>query len=437
MDNGNIQAQGSAVEVTSLTAPGLRLTKTLILDGEWRKDEPAENGFEFTAEAHPFGSLEDIHDTLAALKDRADTILIHGSPTAGANTSCMRRLFSRTAVGRTIDDTPKLWCNLDIDGSYIDPAPENWRDDPFETARKAIRQAAPPAFHRKGCVIDYSASMLPQGGPVKLHAFFLLNRPLTSWQLKHWLGKEEGLDPSIFSCGQPIYTAAPICYDADGVILPDPLEYDRLLILDGPVVGVPDEIPDEPPEIPFADDGNDPEDIWLDPLPEEELLRRLDYTLKRCGRVNPDVPPSQMLGVHAAMYKLQFRYLVETYGRPRDKEWLRRQLETALRKNCPGEPEDYLQLNLGPKFDGAWRSGIAKAKVAALQPKVGIEDQIAAKNAKLAAALNPAPPEIDVAEHIDGVTISDLPLLARMFEQQGDVETAGAIRAHWREQRDA
>lgn len=163
-------------------------------------------------------TLESLRETLEYLSDRPDKCVIRGELRDDRPAGSIRRRKTY------FDDTPRSWVMIDIDRLRT---PEK-----TSLTERAIfaRAALPAEFHGVRCVWQASASAQKLSKKVKLHLWFLLDRPATSAGLRSWLSDIDPIDPIVFRSVQPHYTAAPI----NG---PDIKQ--RVGLLDGPIDRVP------------------------------------------------------------------------------------------------------------------------------------------------------------------------------------------------------
>lgn len=230
-------AYAPANVVTLLTAKGKTLTKTITRAGE---KQPAETPTLFTHAAEPVTDLEDLFELLCWLEDKTDTYIVRPAVIEGAPAE-IRRISTPGDPNRGLIDMPRNVVMIDIDKDVI-RFPRGWRRNPERYIRRLIRAALPPAFHGAGVIAQFSSGMSADGGTPRVHLWFWLSRPLNSIAVKRWL-KGCPIDDTIYSKGQPHFTASPIF--EDGV---DPLGEQRLVFMPGPVVEVPECIDTSAPE---------------------------------------------------------------------------------------------------------------------------------------------------------------------------------------------
>jgi hypothetical protein len=228
-------AYASPNVMTLLTAKGWRLTKTITKAG---KKLSAQKPRLFTHVADEVRDLKDLYELLCWLEDKTDTIIVRPAVVQGAPTE-IQRISSGHRQG--LIDVPLYALMVDIDDLVV-TFPTDWRSDLDRHIRALIKKALPEAFHGAGVIAQFSSGMSADGGTPRVHLWFWLSRPLNSIAVKRWL-KGCPIDDTIYSKGQPHFTASPIF--EDGV---DPLGEQRLVFMPGPVVEVPECIDTSAPE---------------------------------------------------------------------------------------------------------------------------------------------------------------------------------------------
>lgn len=231
------------------TAPGKLLTKTtqFFPDGTLETVRGGDNAYRWQFEEVEVRDYDGLLDLLVDLNKRPNSLVLRGQltdhpkPVATVNGKAFykRTLVRNDAVHGVIVDLPSRIVMIDIDNSEV-VLPNDWLDAPDEWADKVISADLPEYFHGAGCVVQWSGSVAPSGGKAKVHLWFLLTRPINSATLKGWLGIVG--DDAVYSANHPYYTAAPICLDANGCKIADPLGNDRVFLLEGPPVVVPSDV---------------------------------------------------------------------------------------------------------------------------------------------------------------------------------------------------
>ena len=154
-------------------------------------------------EQHTFHNTKGLKKILQLLAARSASCVIRGEPGADLEVPCRRNKSNFT-------DTAQAWVMLDIDKLA---APKHLRALPYTDEHAAYAASTlPDAFQGVSCVWQASASAGKDPKVLKLHLWYLLDRPLTAAELRVWL-KGAAIDPSTLRCVQPHYTADPIGAD--------------------------------------------------------------------------------------------------------------------------------------------------------------------------------------------------------------------------------
>jgi hypothetical protein len=188
-------------------ARGLNLCKT-IRDGEVI---PYDQARTFDGFSRQLAGLDDLHELLGNLIDAPRFCVVRGELVAGGQAFGIRRLVysdPQTGDAPTLRDVPRRWLALDIEG--IERPPEVAATD-LKACAAMAGSRLPEAFHRAACVAQATAGHGIKPG-IRLRLWYWLSRAAGGAELKRWL-KGSPADPSIFSAGQPIYTAAPLFQD--------------------------------------------------------------------------------------------------------------------------------------------------------------------------------------------------------------------------------
>ena len=209
----------------------------------------------FDAWTRSISGLTDLHDLLTDLVVAPRCCVVRGELIAGAEARQIRRLIypdPETGDVPTLRDAPREWLALDMEGV------ERPADVPAADLRLCAEMATarlPIAFRIASHIVQATAGHGIKAG-VRCRLWYWLSRPTTGTELRRWL-KGTPADPSIFSSGQPIFTAAPVF--TDGIVdhLPE-----RLLSIAGlPMVEVPSQEtlapPLSPPPRPLPEPGSD------------------------------------------------------------------------------------------------------------------------------------------------------------------------------------
>ncbi len=155
-------------------------------------------------------------DEIAQLMRRvpANAMLIRGALEKGTRFP-VARIANRNSSDRAFIEAPRRWLMVDIDGDKGSPIafPGDWLDDPEHWACEALEEHLPQEFHDAGVVVQFSNGMRAEGGYPKMHLFFMLSRPVWSWEVKHWLGPYMAgkvVDEMLYNAVQPHFVANPL-----------------------------------------------------------------------------------------------------------------------------------------------------------------------------------------------------------------------------------
>jgi hypothetical protein len=200
---------------------------------------------EFYFQTATVEGIDDLHEILSELRGQPRRCVLRGAPIR-LNDAPQRRLVkARTENGlhypATLADVPRAWIMLDLD-SLEEPAGMCFKDEPGACATH-VRELLPQPFRTARCVWRTSGSAGFKPG-IRLHLWFLLNRPLTGAQCEAWLADADvAVDSSMFRAVQLHFTADP---DLAGNA--DPMS-SRIGKLDGAVeyVRVPAHLPEAAP----------------------------------------------------------------------------------------------------------------------------------------------------------------------------------------------
>jgi predicted P-loop ATPase len=151
-----------------------------------------------------FKRLRDLVSVLQLLAAEPNQCVIRGQLRRDAPTPLRRRKSH-------FDDKPVSWVMLDIDSLRL---PKHLRSVPYTAEHAAFAASSLPAeFSGVSCVWQASASAGVDARQLKMHLWFVLDRPLTAAQLRVWL-RGAAIDHSTLKSTQPHYTAAPLGADS-------------------------------------------------------------------------------------------------------------------------------------------------------------------------------------------------------------------------------
>lgn len=199
--------------VTILRARGRRLAKLILPDGTIR---PYDSARSFDMATRAVADLAALGALLECLLPRPDCAVVRGQPIGPVHG--VRRLVhpdAKTGEAPTLLDTPRRWLALDMEGIAL-PAHVPAAD--LAACGRLALETLPPAFTDAACIVQASGShgFKPD---LRLRLWFWCSRPMTGAELKRWL-RDTPADPSVFSAGQLIYSAAPVVAGAGADPLP-------------------------------------------------------------------------------------------------------------------------------------------------------------------------------------------------------------------------
>jgi hypothetical protein len=208
----------TALTVLKTGHPNQRATKLWLAgEKEPRNYDKVRHWLPFVAEAN---NLDDLAAALTRLEAEPRCMVIRG---AVRLSSMGKHLINRCLHADKqpdIEDVPRRWLMIDID-SKPEPTGFSWLDDPHRAALWAAHAYLPPAWADTRFFYQYSGSAGMKAG-LRLHFWYWLKRPETSWTLKQTLescGPPGWCDLSLCNAVQPHYTATPLF----GEKLVDPL----------------------------------------------------------------------------------------------------------------------------------------------------------------------------------------------------------------------
>ena len=209
----------------------------------------------FDAWTRHIAGLDALRDLLDDLIMMPRYCIVRGQLIAGDEARAIRRLVyadPETGDTPTLRDVHRLWLALDVEGVER-PADVSAADLKMCAALAVDR--LPEEFRGARHVAQATATHGVRPG-IRLRLWFWLSRPTGGTELRRWL-KGCPADPSIFSAGQPVYTAGPRF--SDGLVdhLPE-----RLVTIPGVnTVKVPSAAdlapPPAPPPRPLPEPGSD------------------------------------------------------------------------------------------------------------------------------------------------------------------------------------
>ena len=117
---------------------------------------------------------------------------------------------SRRYIAPTLEEVPRQWVMIDIDGWPLRDC-DDLVTDPDGAIEHAIYELLPEPFHNATCWWQLSSSAGFAVGILKAHLFFWLSEPADNLYIKAVLREHApAIDLSPFSAAQPHFIAAPI-----------------------------------------------------------------------------------------------------------------------------------------------------------------------------------------------------------------------------------
>lgn len=164
----------------------------------------------WNAEAVDAGSLRHILSVLKGVDQH--TIVVVGQLTDEAKTENIPR--RKYDPGASLADSARMWVPIDIDDLIVEA--DNDRD-----RLGAVRGALPEPFRAASFIFQFTSShgMTDNPNAVRCRLWFILDKPVPTAAWRHYFRGTPGVDPSIYSCNQPIYIAPPTF---DGIADPVP-----------------------------------------------------------------------------------------------------------------------------------------------------------------------------------------------------------------------
>ncbi|HWZ90197.1 MAG TPA: hypothetical protein VNW92_15140 [Polyangiaceae bacterium] len=173
-------------------------------------------GYLWHAKKMPFSGFYEMAASLEFQLDEPYEFAIRGEPKPGLDlTKPIRRKFR--GLDATFDDVERQWLHGDIDGvaaEHLDVIA-----DPGGAMQHVLDVIARHAPELDGvsafCSFSSSAGVYDVTR-AKLHAWWWLNRPYSSVELRRWAGQVNAragfklIDPAVFTAVQPNYTARPL-----------------------------------------------------------------------------------------------------------------------------------------------------------------------------------------------------------------------------------
>ena len=197
-----LKKEGSSVSaLTIITSEGAPLTKIWLSPTE--KPRAGKLSYRYRFEEREFNGLEGFAAILREIEGDPLKAIIRGWLKSGLDPNGWHRRLSvacpRTGDPATVEDVPRNWVMVDI-------------DDPPLSSIDELQPRLPRELRRVNYVGQLSSTTGHPilGGKLKMHAWFLLDRALSSAECRAWLGAHGGIDASMLTSVGIHFTAAPV-----------------------------------------------------------------------------------------------------------------------------------------------------------------------------------------------------------------------------------
>ena len=187
--------------LTIITSEGPPLTKT------WRspveKPKPGKLPYRYRFEEREFDGAAGLGALFREIESDPLKAVIRGRLKQGFDPKGWHRRLSvacpKTGDPATVEDVPRNWVMLDI-------------DDPPLSNVDELQDRLPRELRRVNYVGQLSSTTGHPvlGGKLKMHAWFMLDRALSSAECRAWLGAHGGIDASMLTPVGIHFTAAPV-----------------------------------------------------------------------------------------------------------------------------------------------------------------------------------------------------------------------------------
>jgi hypothetical protein len=187
--------------LTIITSEGPPLTKTWL--SPTAKPAPIKLPYRFRFEERKLDGLAGLAAVVREIHSDPRKAIIRGRLKQGFDPNGWHRRLSmpcpKTGDPATVEDVPRNWVMLDI-------------DDPPLLNVDELQNRLPPELRGVNYVGQLSSSTGHPilGSKLKMHAWFLLDRQLSSAECRAWLGTHGGIDASMLTPVGIHFTAAPI-----------------------------------------------------------------------------------------------------------------------------------------------------------------------------------------------------------------------------------
>jgi hypothetical protein len=187
--------------LTVITSEAPFLTKTWLSPVE--KPVPVKLPYRYSFEEREFNRLGGFAAILREIEGDPLKAAIRGRLKSGLDPNGWHRRLSvacpRTGDPATVEELPRNWVMVDI-------------DDPPLSSIDELQARLPRELRGVNYVGQLSSTTGHPilGGKLKMHAWFLLDRALSSAECRAWLGAYGGIDASMLTSVGIHFTAAPV-----------------------------------------------------------------------------------------------------------------------------------------------------------------------------------------------------------------------------------
>jgi hypothetical protein len=187
--------------LTIITSEGAPLTKTWLSPIE--KPVPVKLPYRYRFEERKFDGLAGLAAVLREIEGDPLKAIIRGRLKQGFDPNGRHRRLSlpcpKTRDPATVEDVPRNWVMVDIDEPPLSDVDE-------------LQKRLPKELYGVNYVgqLSSTAGHPVLRGKLKMHAWFMLDRALSSAECRAWLGTHGGIDASMLAPGGIHFTAAPI-----------------------------------------------------------------------------------------------------------------------------------------------------------------------------------------------------------------------------------
>lgn len=187
--------------LTIVTSEGAALTKTWWSPTE--KPAPGKLPYRYRFAEREFDGPAGLESVLREIEGDPRKAIIRGRLKPGLDPNGWHRRLSvpcpRTGDPATVEDVPRNWVMVDI-------------DDPPLSNVDELQARLPPQLRGVNYVGQLSSTTGHPilVGKIKMHAWFLFDRALSSTECRAWLGAHPGIDASMLTPVGIHFTAAPV-----------------------------------------------------------------------------------------------------------------------------------------------------------------------------------------------------------------------------------